>query len=125
MAANRSEDASHHPERRSSPRRKVEGSALIHVVRSGSTIHGRILDLSLGGCHIRTSDPLLTGIYTRVEVEFSLEGSPFRLSGVMQNFHDRQHRDVGIRFLDLSERKREQVQDLIHEIEEGWAQGKK
>jgi hypothetical protein len=55
------------------------------------------------------------GIYTRVETEFLLKGLPFRLGGVVQAIHDRY--TVGVRFLDLSERKREQVGDLIEEIE--------
>jgi len=56
------------------------------------------------------------GIFTRVEIEFRLEGLPFRLGGVIQAIHDRH--TVGIRFLDLSNRKREQIEDLIAEIVE-------
>jgi hypothetical protein len=56
------------------------------------------------------------GIYTRVEAEFRLEGLPFRLGGVIQAIHDRN--TVGIRFLDVSERKLAQVAQLIDEIEE-------
>jgi c-di-GMP-binding flagellar brake protein YcgR len=43
---------------------------------------------------------------------------PFRLSGVVQALHDQQKQVVGIRFLDMSVRKREQVEQLIKEIEE-------
>jgi c-di-GMP-binding flagellar brake protein YcgR len=43
---------------------------------------------------------------------------PFRLGGVIQAVHDRDRRNVGIRFLDISARKREQVEQLIEEIEE-------
>jgi hypothetical protein len=56
------------------------------------------------------------GIYTRVETEFRLQGLPFRLGGVTQAIHNRF--TVGIRFLDLSERKKQQVLDLIDEIEQ-------
>jgi hypothetical protein len=56
------------------------------------------------------------GIYTRVEAEFRLEGMPFRLGGVVQAIHDRRH--VGIRFLDMSSRKREQLELLIEDIED-------
>jgi hypothetical protein len=56
------------------------------------------------------------GIYTRVETEFRYQGLPFRLGGVIQAIHDRN--TVGIRFLDLSQRKREQVLDLIGEIDQ-------
>lgn len=126
MEANEYEDAaSSQQERRTSPRHKVNGSAVIHLVQAGCAIHGRILDLSIGGCHIRTGASFPKEVYTRVEAEFCLEGSPFRLGGIVQGFHDREHRDVGIRFLDMSERKRKQVEDLIHEIEELRAQREK
>jgi c-di-GMP-binding flagellar brake protein YcgR len=62
------------------------------------------------------------GIYTRVETEFRLQGLAFRLSGVVQALHDQQKQVVGIRFLDLSVRKREQVEQLIKEIEEDHMQ---
>jgi len=101
--------------RRGSSRHEVDTSASILLVNVGSTLRGRILDLSLGGCRIRTDDRFPVGIYTRVETEFRLEGLPFRLGGVIQAIYDRNM--VGIRFLDLSERKRQQVLDLIGEIE--------
>ena len=103
-------------ERRQTMRQEVDDSAQIHLVKIRSILKGRILDLSLGGCRIRTDERFPVGIYTRVEVEFHLDGLPFRLGGVIQVIHDRN--TVGIRFLDLSERKREQVQDLIEEIAE-------
>ena len=75
---------------------------------------GRILDVSLGGCHIRTDRRFPVGIFRRVEVEFRIEGLPFRLAGVTQAIYD--PFNVGIRFLDMSDRKREQLQQLIDEI---------
>jgi c-di-GMP-binding flagellar brake protein YcgR len=103
-------------ERRQQARHEVDTTATILLVNVGSTLRGRILDLSLAGCRIRTDERFPVGIYTRVETEFRLEGLPFRLGGVIQSIHDRN--DVGIRFLDLSERKREQVLELIDEIEQ-------
>ncbi len=103
-------------ERRSQIRHNVDTHATILLVKIGSTLRGRILDLSLSGCRIRTEERFPVGIYTRVETEFRLEGLPFRLGGVIQVIHD--HKTVGIRFLDLSERKREQVTELIGEIEQ-------
>jgi hypothetical protein len=50
-----------------------------------------------------------------VEVEFRIEGLPFRFGGVTQTIYD--PFNVGIRFLDLSDRKREQLLHLIEEIE--------
>jgi hypothetical protein len=50
-----------------------------------------------------------------VEVEFALDGMPFRLAGVVQAVHDRQ--TIGIRLLNLSERKREQLAMLMEELD--------
>jgi hypothetical protein len=72
------------------------------------------VDLSLGGCRIRTDSRFLVGIYTRVETEFHIDGLPFRLAGVIQAIHD--PRQVGIRFLDMSERKSNQLEQLIDEL---------
>jgi c-di-GMP-binding flagellar brake protein YcgR len=103
-------------DRRSQSRHEVDTSATILLVNIASRIQGRILNLSMGGCRIRTEERFPVGIYTRVEAEFHLEGIPFRLGGVVQAIQDRQF--VGVRFLDMSVRKREQVEQLIAEIEE-------
>jgi hypothetical protein len=103
-------------ERRGTLRHDVDNYASIYLVNVGSKLCGRIIDLSLTGCRIQTDVRFPVGIYTRVEAEFHLEGLPFRLGGVIQAIHDRH--TVGIRFLDLSERKRQQVIDLIDEITE-------
>lgn len=95
-------------------RSEVDTSATIFFIKTRSTASGRIADLSLGGCRIRCDDPFQVGIYTRVETEFCLEGLPFRLGGVVQAIHDRY--TVGIRFLDMSSRKREQVEQLMAEM---------
>jgi c-di-GMP-binding flagellar brake protein YcgR len=101
-------------ERRAEARLKVETSAIILLVNVGSRLRGRILNLSLGGCRIRTEERFPVGIYTRVETEFRLDGLTFRLGGVVQAIQERNC--VGIRFLDMSERKRQQVEQLIGEL---------
>lgn len=102
-------------ERRAQSRETVDSSAIVFVVKSGSRLEGRIVDLSPSGCGIRCHEPHLRGIYMRVEVEFRLEGLPFRLGGVIQSIRDKH--TVGIRFLDLGERKRAQVDELIAELQ--------
>jgi hypothetical protein len=102
-------------DRRTQAREEVDTSAIIHLIHVASVLHGRILDLSLDGCRIRTDERFPVGIYTRVEIEFCLDGLPFRLGGVVQAIHDRN--TIGIRFLDLSSRKREQVEQLIEEMQ--------
>jgi c-di-GMP-binding flagellar brake protein YcgR len=103
-------------ERRVEAREAVDTSAAIFLVNVASRLDGRILDLSMSGCRIRTNEHFPVGIYTRVETEFRLDGLPFRLGGVIQAIHDRN--TVGLRFLDMSSRKREQLEQLIEEIEE-------
>ncbi len=103
-------------ERRVNRRCEVDTSAVIYLVKIGSKLNGKILDLSLGGCRIRTAERFPVGIYTRVETEFRLQGLPLRLAGVIQAIHDRNL--VGVRFLDVSQRKREQIAELIDEIVE-------
>jgi hypothetical protein len=105
-------------ERRAQLRHEVDTSVVIHLINIGSIQRGRIVDLSASGCRINADERFPVGIYTRVETEFRLEGLPFRLGGVVQAIHDRNHRVIGIRFLDMSERKRVQVEQLIGEIEE-------
>jgi c-di-GMP-binding flagellar brake protein YcgR len=103
-------------DRRSQVRHGVDTSAAIYLIKTGSRLEGRILDLSLSGCRIRTGEKIPMGIYTRVETGFYLNGLPFRLGGVIQAIHD--SHNLGIRFLDMSERSRQQVAELIAEIEE-------
>jgi flagellar biosynthesis GTPase FlhF len=105
-------------ERRTQSRHEVDTSASILLVNIGAWLQGRILDLSVGGCRIRTDERFPVGIYTRVEAEFRIDGLPFRLGGVIQSVHDQSRRLVGIRFLSVSERKRAQLEQLIQEIEE-------
>jgi len=105
-------------ERRQQSRHEVDTSAVILLINVGARMQGRIVDLSMSGCRIRTEEKFPVGIYTRVETEFRLEGLPFRLGGVIQAVHNLDRYSVGIRFLDVSARKRAQVEQLIEEIEE-------
>lgn len=103
-------------ERRKESRHTVDGTATLHLLDPGIRLRGRILDLSLDGCQFRTEDCFPLGIRSRVEIEFHLDGLPFRLAGVTQSIHKR-HK-VGVRFLSVSDRKREQLVELIAEIKE-------
>jgi hypothetical protein len=101
-------------DRRIEVRHSVDTTATVHLVKGGSKLSGHILDLSMNGCWIRSDEPFPVGVYTRVEAEFRLEGLPFLLGGVVQAIHG--PNDVGIRFLGMSQRKREQVEQLVAEI---------
>jgi c-di-GMP-binding flagellar brake protein YcgR len=103
-------------DRRAAHRCGVDTSAIIDLVKVRSKLKGHIVDLSVGGCRIKTLERFPVGIYTRIETEFQLHGLPFRLGGVIQAIHDRN--TVGIRFLDMSQRKKDQVAELVGELEE-------
>jgi len=103
-------------ERRGFARYMVDSAATVFLVDLRIRIPGRIVDVSLGGCRIKSPERFPVGIYRRVEVEFTLDGLPFRLAGVVQALHDAH--TIGIRLLDLSERKREQLTGLMEELEE-------
>ncbi|MGD0292800.1 MAG: PilZ domain-containing protein [Terracidiphilus sp.] len=116
QVANSSQAKPAKSDRREASREAVDTSAVIFLIKIASRLRGRILDLSLSGCRIRTDERFPVGIYTRVETEFRLDGLPFRLGGVVQAIHDRH--TVGIRFLDMSSRKHKQVEQLIEDIRE-------
>jgi hypothetical protein len=103
-------------DRRRELRHKVDGSAVLNLVYLGIRMPGRVLDLSLGGCCIQTDERFRLGVYRRVEVELQIEGLPFRLAGVTQSIHD-SHR-VGVRFLNVSDRKRVQLVQFIEDLNE-------
>jgi hypothetical protein len=94
----------------------VDSAATVFLVDLRIRVPGRVVDVSLGGCRIKSPERFPVGIYRRVEVEFTLDGLPFRLAGVVQSLHD--PHTIGIRPLDLSERKREQLTALTEELEE-------
>jgi len=103
-------------ERRKEHRHTVDGSAVLTILNNSVRLRGRILDISMSGCQFRTDDCFPMAIYSRAEIEFQLEGLPFRLACVTQSLHKRNR--VGVRFLDMSDRKREQLIELIAELEE-------
>jgi hypothetical protein len=100
--------------RRKEPRHDVDTSAVIRLIDMGATVEGRILAVSMGGCRIQTKRRFPVGVFRRVETEFRIDGLPFRLPGVTQAIYD--PFNVGIRFVDFTERKREQLARLIEEI---------
>lgn len=108
-------------ERRAQSRHTVDTSAKLLLVKTAISMPGRIVNLSLGGCRIRTEERFNVGIYVRVEAEFYLHGLPFRVGGVSQAILDKN--TIGVRFLDMSDRRREQLAELIAEIDEAAALG--
>ncbi len=104
----------HTIEKRRHQRYVVDSSATVHLINTGLRLRGRIENLSPAGCRIRTEQPFTVGIYIRAEVDFHLDGQHFRLPAVTQAVHDKH--TVGIRFLEMSTRKHDQLMALIEEL---------
>lgn len=107
-------------ERRAHQRLKVDTRAQLYLVNTAIRMEGSIQDLSMAGCRIVTQERFNVGIYVRAEAEFYLHGLPFRLAGVSQAIIN--PNTIGLRFIDMSERKREQLAALIAEIREALAE---
>ena len=102
------------PNRRRQTRYAVDEEAKLLLVKHGSTISCNILDLSLGGCRVRTTDRFLAGVLIRVEISFKILGVAFRLPGVTQWTN---RRDViGIRFIDMTPRRQGALAEVLAEM---------
>ncbi len=101
--------------RRTTPRHAIEGDASILLVDHGSSIPCNILDLSLGGCQLRTSKPFEAGIKVLVEVSFKVHGLVLRFRGTVQ-WKVRDHL-FGIRFLEMTSRRNEGLAEVLCEVE--------
>ena len=106
-------------ERRAYPRYAVDCAVAVLPVSGSMHIQGRLSELSLGGCLVVADQRYTAGILVRVEVQFQLRGIAFRIVGVI--ISSRQTRRFAVRFLDMSERRREQLAELIAEIAEAAA----
>ncbi len=94
--------------------RAEESPAVLHLVTGDLQLGGHVLDLSLSGCIVRLNHPYAGNIMVRVEVDFQVRGLHFRLPGVTEAFHDK--RTVEVRFLDVSTRKKEDLDQAIREM---------
>jgi len=103
-------------ERRHHPRQKMHSVAAIYPIEHGGKLNAWILNLSLGGCRLRLETDALIDVQVRVEVGFFFEGMPFRVGGMVQGNYAKQ--EVGIKFVDVSERNRKRLEDLIAELQD-------
>jgi hypothetical protein len=103
-------------ERREHFRHELDSHARVLFLSIHSRVIGKVIDLSLGGCRIRAQQRIPVGAYRRVEVEFIVDGLPLLLPGVTQALHDKY--TIGIRFVEMTDRKRGQLRLVIEEIEQ-------
>lgn len=101
-------------ERRARPRLRCKGVAEVIVFPLARHIPGTLLDLSAGGCCIDTSSPLPPIENPAVEVVLTVNGFTLRLAGVVRNL--RRDRRAGIEFIDVTQRKADQIQELVKDL---------
>jgi len=90
--------------------------AVLHILKDGLQQKGAIVAISLEGCTVQTTSTFFAGVYARVEVDFQMRGLPFLLLGVTEDVRDKTR--VKIRFLAMSSRKREELEELLGEFRE-------
>jgi hypothetical protein len=100
--------------RRATPRYGVDEEARLLLVKHGSTVSCRIVDIGLNGCRICTQERFTAGILIRVEVTFKVRGFAFRFSGVTQWTDGRYL--LAIRFVDVPVRRREELVEALCEV---------
>lgn len=101
-------------ERRAQPRFQCKGVATIRVLAVEARLAGTLLDLSASGCRIETAAPFPAIENPYVEVILCVDGITLRIAGVVRNTN--QDDRVGIEFTDVTERKAEQIQELIADL---------
>jgi hypothetical protein len=104
-------------ERRTAPRYRCGGVAEIFLPKSGVVARGEIADLSAGGCCLHGRYPLWKG--AEVELWAKVRGTPLRVAATVVFYREER---VGLRFHGLTERKREQIEMLIEELEQSERQ---
>lgn len=98
------------------PRLICEGIADVRVLPNGEKETGAILNVSKRGCCF-LADEAVRGIEgSSIEVHFKVRGIDLRLGGIIRHIHKR--RRAGIEFVQLTERKRDQIDELIAELYE-------
>ncbi|MGB8261777.1 MAG: PilZ domain-containing protein, partial [Terracidiphilus sp.] len=103
-------------DRRASARFPVEEETRIFLIKHGVTLRCHILDISLTGCRIRAAERFPSGAMLRVEIGFRMRGFDFRLGGITQWTDGRNQ--AGIRFVEISERRRQDLREALGEVEE-------
>jgi len=102
-------------ERRAHPRLSCKGVAKVLVLPDGPQLAGNLVNLSLGGCCIEFEREILAPMYAQLDVLLDACDLRVRLSAEIRRRDDNQ---VGIRFLEMSARKEEQIRYLIQELVE-------
>jgi c-di-GMP-binding flagellar brake protein YcgR len=90
--------------------------ASMRFLRDNTHLACDILDLSMGGCWVKTKERFGGELQARVEVCFQMLGLPFQLLGVTKVTKDKY--TVEVEFLEMSRRKQEELTQVLEELRE-------
>lgn len=103
-------------EHRRFPRLPCEGTADIRVLPSGGRESGSLTNMSRRGCSFLAAAPLRGVPGSRIELHLKVRGIDLRVIGVIRHVHSRMR--AGIEFLDLTDRKLTEIDELLAELSE-------
>lgn len=104
----------HWDDRRADPRMRCKGIAEVTVLSLGKRLPGKLIDLSISGCCIATEGPMPPIESPVVEVQVAIDGTTLRVAGVVRNVL--KDRRLGIEFVDVTQRKAQQIGELVAEL---------
>jgi len=87
-----------------------------NVIGQTLRVNCSVLDLSLGGCRLRAKGRFIARPQFLVEATFTIRGLPMMLRGTIQWTQGED--TFGIRFLEMSSRRKEALSEVLAEIEE-------
>jgi hypothetical protein len=98
------------------PRVDCGGVADLRVLPNGSSETGSLVNLSKRGCCFWADESLRGCEGASIEMHLKVRGIDLRVAGIIRHVH--KWRRAGIEFVELSERKRDQIEELMGELAE-------
>jgi hypothetical protein len=96
------------------PRLECAGTASLQITPDGPAYVGAIADLSARGSLLEFSEPLILARDAVVELTFCVKCLPFRVRAQAKSIRSKTR--IGFLFLELRDRTRLQLEDLIEEM---------
>jgi len=103
-------------ERRRDSRRNLNGKAWVKLLPEGAELEGTLANFSVHGAGIELKTKIKNLVNREVELRLDFEGFQLRLPGRIT--HDAEYEATGIEFVGLSQRKIDQLEEILHELDE-------
>jgi len=88
------------------------GTAAVRCSKSGPTISGSLIDISVSGCLVSMPEPLEVTSDQMIEVRLDLTHLAVRVMGFVRHMN-RANNAVGIEFYKLSEKDRADLEEFV------------